>query len=86
MEYEIDMESMISEIEEKDPDRICIQLPDGLKPKARDILDTLERRFPDKIFVLWGGSNYGACDIPAGLERLKIDLLLHVGHTEFRTS
>ncbi len=33
-------------------------------------------------FLIWLGSCFGACDIPVGIEKLKIDLVVQFGHNE----
>ena len=34
--------------------------------------------------LIWGGSCYGACDVPLQVERLGVDLLIQWGHSEWR--
>ena len=81
MEYELELERVAKRIAEKKARRVLIQLPDGLKPQAAAIQAELESR-TKAVILVWGGSCFGACDLPAGLERLKIDLLVQFGHSE----
>ena len=61
---------------------VCVQLPDGLKPKAEDIKRELESKTKATI-VFWAGSCFGACDIPVGLDKLGVDLLIQFGHSHW---
>jgi diphthamide biosynthesis enzyme Dph1/Dph2-like protein len=60
---------------------VCIQLPDGLKPKAKEIQDYIEKHSKAAV-IIWAGSCYGACDCP-DLEKLGVDLLIQWGHSEW---
>lgn len=82
MDYDLELDKVISRIKKERAKRVCIQLADGLKPKAKEIQEALEKSTNAQIFI-WAGSCFGACDIPAGLERLKIDLLIQFGHSEW---
>jgi diphthamide biosynthesis enzyme Dph1/Dph2-like protein len=79
--YRIDYEKIISAIKEQDVKRVMIQLPDGLKNKTQEIQRKLEDTGAEILF--WSGTNFGACDLPVGLEKLGVDLLIHLGHTEW---
>lgn len=81
--YDLELDRVIAGIKQKNAHRICIQLADGLKPQAKAIQDRLLQEFPDKLFFVYGGSCYGACDTPAGLERLRIDLVVAFGHARW---
>ncbi len=79
--YSINYEKILASIKENDAKKVMIQLPDGLKSKALEIQNKLKDCNSEILF--WAGSNYGACDLPVGLEKLGIDLLIHLGHTEW---
>ena len=80
MTYNLELNKAVKEIKKQKAKSVLIQLPDGLKPRAKEIADTLEKQTKAKIFI-WLGSCYGACDYP----NLKgIDLLIQWGHSEFR--
>ena len=83
MEYMIDTEKIISEIKTQKAKRVMLQLPDGLKPKAKEIVDAIRKDTSAEV-LLWAGSCYGACDLPQGLEKFDIDILFHLGHTEWK--
>jgi 2-(3-amino-3-carboxypropyl)histidine synthase len=76
--YDFEIEKIIDEIKTKKVKTVCLQFPDGLKPYSEYILKELESKTTAKIF-LYGGTNFGACDIP----KLDVDLLIHFGHSEW---
>ncbi|MFH1641658.1 MAG: diphthamide synthesis protein [Nanoarchaeota archaeon] len=77
MEYNLELEKVISKIKKKKAKIVCIQLPDGLKPKAQEIVDSIESQTNAKC-VIWAGSCFGSCDIP----KIDADLLIQWGHSE----
>jgi 2-(3-amino-3-carboxypropyl)histidine synthase len=79
--YRIDYEKIMSAISDQQAKRVMVQLPDGLKDKALEIQEKLKGTGADILF--WSGSNFGACDLPVGLEKLGVDMLIHLGHTEW---
>lgn len=78
--YDLELNRAVAEIKKKRAKSVLLQLPDGLKPKAKEIADFLQKNTAAQIFI-WSGSNYGACDIP---EVKGIDLLIHFGHSEWK--
>jgi len=78
--YNLELEKAIKEIKKQKAKTVCIQLPDGLKPKAKEIADKIQAQTNAKV-VIWAGSCFGACDTP----NLKdIDLLIQWGHSEWK--
>jgi len=77
--YNLELEKAISKIKDKKAKTVCIQLPDGLKPRAKEIVDKIEKETNAKC-IIWAGSCFGACDVPD----LKADLLIQWGHSEFK--
>ena len=80
--YQVETEKAIAKIKEVEAKTVCIQLPDGMKPYANEIEAELVRATGVRVLI-WLGSNFGACDIPLGLERMKVDLLISWGHNKF---
>ncbi|HZX45554.1 MAG TPA: diphthamide synthesis protein [Candidatus Nanoarchaeia archaeon] len=75
--YDLELEKAVAEIKRTKAKKVCIQLPEGLKPKAKEIADKLEKETGADIFI-WMGSCFGACDIP----NIKgFDLLIQWGHS-----
>lgn len=81
--YDLELQKAIDLINDNNAGLVCIQLPDGLKPRAQEICDVLESKTNAKILI-WLGSCYGACDIPQGIEKLGVDLLIAWGHSTWR--
>lgn len=81
--YKPEVEKAVAEIKEAQAKLVCIQLPDGMKPYAKEIVDEIEKETDAKVLI-WLGSNFGACDIPLGLGRMNVDLLISWGHNRFR--
>jgi len=76
------IDDLVAGIKEKTPRRILLQLPDGLKTKAADIVDAIESNGTE--VVLSGDSCYGACDLRIDeAARARCDLIVHVGHSKF---
>ena len=82
MSYNLELERIVNEIKKQKARLVCIQLPDGLKPKANEIQDAIEKMTKAKVLI-WAGSCYGACDIP-DLKGLNIDLLIQWGHSKWK--
>jgi 2-(3-amino-3-carboxypropyl)histidine synthase len=81
-DYDLELERAIGEIKKTKAKLVCIQLPDGLKQKATEIASELEEKTGAQVMI-WLGTCFGACDIPQGLEKLGVDLLIQWGHTEW---
>lgn len=82
MDYELDIDKVKKEIKKKNPEKILIQLPEGLKPISKEIIDKLKENKNLEI-TLDGETVYGACCIPNEKERNQYDLIIHFGHTKF---
>ena len=78
MNYDLELEKAVKEIKKTKAKTVLIQLPEGLKPKAKEIVDTIKKKTNVKCLI-WLGSCYGACDIP----NYKADLLIQWGHSEW---
>ena len=82
MEYDLELERVAKEIKKSRAKNVCIQLPDGLKPEAKNIADELGKKTGANIMI-WAGSCYGACDVPLVVEKLGVDLLVQWGHSQW---
>lgn len=80
--FELELEKAADEIKNQGAKRVLIQLPDGLKHKAEKVVDFLSDKTDAEIFI-WFGACFGACDLPMGLEPLKIDLMIQWGHNRY---
>ena len=83
--YNLELEKVISEIKKNKSNLVLLQFPDGLKPYATVVVDYLEEK-TNSEFLIWFGSCFGACDVPVGIEKLKIDLVVQFGHNNLMPS
>jgi len=81
MAFDLEIDRIIKEIKKNGAKKVCLQLPDGLKPQATMIVDKLKKSVSADIYI-WLGSNFGACDIPIHLKKLKFDLVVNFGHSK----
>ena len=90
MDYDLELPKIAEEVKKlastKSKVKVCLQFPDGLKPRATDVVKELEQMLPGiKVeFTIWAGSNFGACDYPWYLKDLNFDLLVNFGHSVFK--
>ena len=78
--YDLELKKVIKKIKIKSPKTVLIQLPEGLKPKSKEIVDKIESQTSAKCMI-WLGSCFGACDIP----KFECDMLVQWGHSEWRS-
>ena len=83
--YDLEIGRVIEEIKKQSAKVVCLQLPDGTKPKAEEIQKAIEKETNAQV-VIWGGSWYGSCDLPLEVKRLGVDLLIHFGHSPWQDS
>ena len=83
MNYDLEIEKAAQKITLENAKTVCIQLPEGLKPRANEIAEELEQKTGATI-IIWLGSCYGACDIPLQVELLGVELIIQWGHSEWR--
>ena len=79
MKYNLELEKVINQIKKQKAKSVLIQLPDGLKPKAIEIVDELEKATNTTILI-YSGTCFGACDIPTDV---KVDLIVQFGHSSW---
>ncbi len=80
-DYDLEIENAVSEIRKSKARSVCIQLPDGLKPRAGEIADSIREETSAEP-VIWLETCFGACDIPE-MGDLEPDLLIQWGHSEW---
>ena len=76
--YDLELDKVVEKIKKERAKTVCIQLADGLKPRASEIVDYIKNKVGVDVFV-WFESCFGACDVP----ELDVDLLIQFGHNEF---
>ena len=80
--YDLELSRVVERVKKHGYKNVMIQLPDGLKPRAKEIVDTIRNGTGAEVIV-WMASCYGACDLPFGLDQLKVDLFIQWGHNRF---
>ena len=79
---EVDFEAVAQAIKDKKPRRVLLQIPEGLKTRATDIVLELNSRYPAEYITLVEPC-FGACDLAdEKAVKLQADLLVHFGHSE----
>ena len=83
MDYDLELKRVVDKINKEKANLVCIQLADGLKPKAKLIQNKIEEKTKAKV-IIWAGSCFGSCDIPLEVKRLGVDLLIQFGHSSWK--
>ena len=63
MNYDLELDKVTDLITKERAKNVCIQLPDGLKPKSKEVADSIKSKTKANVFI-WAGSCFGACDTP----------------------
>ena len=80
--YDMEVDRVVVEIKRRRAKRVLVQLPDGLRPMAFTLAETLERE-TDAEVILSGQSCYGACDLSlTQADTIMADLIVHYGHSK----
>ena len=80
--FELDIDKVVSIIEERGFKKIGLQLPAGLIRSALKIAKKIED-LTGAIVLISGNHCYGACDVDEFLRR-EVDILFHFGHAEIK--
>ena len=83
MDYDLELKRVVGKINKEKAKIVCIQLPDGLKPKAKLIQNEIQSKTKAKVLI-WAGSCFGSCDIPLEVKKLGVDLLIQFGHSSWK--
>ncbi len=88
LEFEKGLQNAIKQIKalKHKPKLIAIQIPEGLKTRALEIADKIEKGSGAQV-VVFSDPCFGACDLAdARAKQLGADLLVHFGHTKMLNS
>ena len=83
--FDLELERVVTEIKKKKAKIVLIQLPDGLKTQSKLICDAIEQE-TKAAPLIWLSSCFGACDMPLGIQKMNIDLLIQWGHNPYHKS
>jgi len=83
-DYDLELDRAVRTILSQKAKIVALQFPDGLKNKAIEVADALEKSTGAKCLI-WMGSCFGACDVPqpSAMDALKVDLVIQWGHSEW---
>ena len=80
MNYDLELDKAVAEVKKAGAKKVCIQLPEGLRPRANEIAEKIQNE-TGAMVIIWLGSCYGACDVPFEVERLGVEVLIQWGHS-----
>ena len=79
--FDLHVETIVEAVRERGAGLVALQLPEGLKRRAMELVEGSEAS-TDAVVIVSADPCYGACDlIDAQLEPLGVDMVVHVGHT-----
>ena len=78
--YEIDLDWIVGAVQERSPELVGLQLPDGLRDYGPALADWLADAAGVEA-VISGDPSFGACDLALDMTRIGVDLLVHFGHS-----
>ena len=82
--YNLEIKKAITNIKLNKAKKVLIQLPDGLKPKAKEIQEEIIKNTDAKVLI-WAGSCFGACDVPyQSAKMMDVDLIIQWGHAKWK--
>jgi|TARA_Y100000310_G_scaffold162257_1_gene162245 2-(3-amino-3-carboxypropyl)histidine synthase len=81
--YDIEINKVVKNIKKNKAGKVLLQFPEGLKPYAQVICDEIEEKTGCEC-VIWMDTCFGGCDVPLGVERLGVDMIVQFGHSEWK--
>ena len=81
-EYDLELEAAVKTIKSQKAKMVALQFPDGLKNKAIEVAEEIEKATGAKCLI-WMGSCFGACDVPqpSAMGNMDVDLVIQWGHS-----
>lgn len=78
----MDTKRILGEAKKLKAKKVLLQIPEGLKMKAREIADSLKKEGLEVLISC--EPCFGACDIPShNTKKLGCDAIIHIGHTDW---
>ena len=78
--HDFQLDKLMERIQANDNRLIALQIPEGLKMQALEMMDTIETETSAKV-VLAADPCYGACDLVHDKMKLMgVELVAHMGH------
>ncbi|MEW6294882.1 MAG: diphthamide biosynthesis enzyme Dph2 [Candidatus Diapherotrites archaeon] len=80
---QFNLDKAIKEIKKAKAKRILLQLPEGLKTRATELIEEIQSKTGTEVIALMDPC-FGACDVPEEKASvLGADLIVHFGHEKF---
>ena len=80
--HDFELDELIERIKSNDNRLVALQVPEGLKMQALDMMDAIEHETSAKI-ILAADPCYGACDLVHDkMQRMGVELVAHMGHSQ----
>jgi len=83
--YNLEIEKIVKSIKKQKIEKVLLQFPEGLKPYSQAICDEISNKV-DVECLIWMGTCFGACDLPLGVEKMGVDLVVQFGHSAWNYS
>ena len=80
--HDFQLEELMTRIKDGDHRLIALQVPEGLKMQALEMMDAIETDTSAKV-VLAADPCYGACDLVHDkMQMMGVELVAHMGHSQ----
>ena len=84
MRFNFQLDTVVSELNQRQPKTVLVQLPLGIKMDVLDIMAPLEKASPNTRFIISGEHCWGGCDIDVEeAKAVGAELIVHFGHAPF---
>lgn len=84
MRFNFQLETVVSELKQRQPKTVLVQLPLGIKMDVLDIMAPLQKAAPATRFVISGEHCWGGCDVDTDeAKAVGAELIIHFGHAPF---
>ena len=80
--HEFELDDLVERIKKNDTKLVALQVPEGLKMQALEMMDEIETETSAKV-VLAADPCYGACDLVHDkMKMMGVELVAHMGHSQ----
>ncbi len=80
--HDFELDDLVEQIKSNDNRLVALQVPEGLKMQALDMMDAIEEKTAAKI-ILAADPCYGACDLVHDkMKMMGVELVAHLGHSQ----
>ena len=80
--HDFELDDLVERIKSNDNRLVALQVPEGLKMQALDMMDAIEEKTAAKI-ILAADPCYGACDLVHDkMKMMGVELVAHMGHSQ----